>query len=446
MAASWRVCMTQEDYSAYIEQQYTLSLILLSLLAIVFQPAFHFILRLLPGLAPDSLALRLVSVIVSAALLVAVLLVRSLRRWTPWLQIVNAATALIVVHQLVLNSGNHPMYLAASLTAVYGAQLAFVRLREWIWTAGLVFAFYIGATLAQGVFTTPQDLVAPVFYSANYVITTALVFGRDRLLSRDFRRSRELERKNAELNQVTRRLQNDLVLAREIQHSLLPPPAPAWPLFDVLCYSQPAREVGGDFYSYYAWSDVHVAVVVGDVSGKGVSAALLMATSLSLVNAAFTRKSQPQLRVARLDHQLLAYTGPRDQNCALCYAEVDGQLLTIVNAGGIAPYIRRANGRVEATDAWGFALGQGLGAQMGYQPVQLRLARGDLLILVSDGVLEARNERGAMFSFARLEQAIRSGPNGSAEAMINHLLRRLKKFTGRVEPHDDVTIVALRVC
>jgi serine phosphatase RsbU (regulator of sigma subunit) len=283
----------------------------------------------------------------------------------------------------------------------------------------------------------------PLFYAANYLIATALVFGRDRLMLGRGQSHGALAATRAR-ERVTEELTSDLVLAREIQMSLLPEPTPGWTSVELVCYSQPARDVGGDFYSYYAWSERHVAVAVGDVSGKGVAAALLMAAGLSLVNSSYTRKAQPQRRVARLDRQMMAYTKPREQNCALCYVELDGQLLTVINAGGIAPYIRRASGAVEATDAWGFALGLGLGAQTEYQPVQLHLGRGDLVVIVSDGVLEARNVRGTMFSFGRLEQAIAAGPSSSAAAMRSHLLKRLAKFTGRVEPHDDVTIVVLR--
>ncbi|WP_029214955.1 PP2C family protein-serine/threonine phosphatase [Kallotenue papyrolyticum] len=437
--------MVQDPLAEHIKRQYTIALVLLAVLTIVFQPAFHYILALLPDRPPDSLRLRLVSAGVAAMVLLLVLLVPSARRFSAWLQVLNAATALIVVHQLVFDSGNHPMYLAASLTALYGAQLAFVRLREWVITVALVAGFYVVAALWQRAFAPPGGLIAPLFYSANYVITTALVWGRERLLRDDLQRRFALEHANLELSAVTQRLQNELDLAREIQQSLLPPVSPGWTRFDVHCYSRAAREVGGDFYSYYAWDEGHVALVVGDVSGKGASAALLMATSLSLLNASFARRGQAALRLVRLDHQLLPYTGPRDQNCALSYIEIDGQQLTIINAGGIAPYLRRSNGTVEWPEVWGFPLGQGLSPREGYLVAQRWLQPGDMVVLVSDGVVETRNARGDLFSFGRLEQALVSGPGHSARAMVEYLVRRLRKFAGRIEPPDDVTIAVLRV-
>lgn len=433
-------------YSDWIEQQYTVSLVWISLLIIMFSPGFHFVLRLLPGLPPDSLTLRVIPAIISASLLLAIFIYKPLRRWSSWLQIVNSAAVIIATHQLVLNSGNHPMYLAASLTAVYGAQLGFLRMREWLITAAIVFAFYLVASYLQGFFNDPTGLIPLLFYAANYFITTVLVSVRDRLQRQDFRSRIELERNNQQLSAITGHLRNDLVLARDIQQSLLPPPAPDWRNVDVYCYSQPAREVGGDFYTYHIFGDGRIALAVGDVSGKGVSAALLMSTSLSLFNASLGRKLQPAQRMARLDTQLLPYTQGRSLNCALCYVELDGERLTIVNAAGVPPYIRRPNRVVEWPDAWGFALGQGLGAERGYQTVQHSVRRGDMIIIVSDGVVEARDARGTMWGFDRLQQAIKTGPTTSAQAMVDHLLTRLRKFVGRIEPHDDLTIAVLRVC
>jgi serine phosphatase RsbU (regulator of sigma subunit) len=436
--------MKNDDYTPWVEQQYPLAVIILALLTIIFQPAFHYILQLVPDAPPDSLALRFVSAGVAVAVL-ALVLIKPLRRYAVWLQIVNAATALIVVHQLVLNSNNHPMYLAASLTAVYGAQVAFLRLRDWLIAASAAFGYYVVATIVQHPFATTNDFLPPLFFAANYLVCTALMFLRDRLQQQDFRSRIELQRNNRQLTALSTNLQNDLVLARDIQESLLPPASPGWQRYDLACYSQPAREVGGDFYSYYAFADNHIAVAIGDVSGKGVAAALLMATSLSLFNASLGRRGQPALRMARLDNQLVPYGQSRDLNCALCYVELDGNLLTIINAAGIPPYIRRGNGTVEWPDAWGFALGHGLGAQMGYQPVQCSVQRGDTIVLVSDGLVEARNARGVMYGFDRLQRDIANGPTGRAQAMIDHLLTRLRKFAGRTEPHDDITIAVLRV-
>jgi serine phosphatase RsbU (regulator of sigma subunit) len=436
---------TTQPTTTWIAQQYTSSLIVLSVLIIVFHPAFHFILELLPDIPPDSLLTRLVSVAVAMTLLVAVLLFPQLRRFSPWFQILNAGMAIIVTHLVVLDSGNHPMYLAASLTAVYATQLSFIRMREWVITVAIVFTLYLFASAQRGVFAAPQGWVPPLFYVANYTIATALIYIRVRLQRREMQSRLTLQRTNEELRVVTERLQSELDLARDIQQSLLPPAAPTWPRLDVVCYSQPAREVGGDFYSYHRFDDGRLALAVGDVSGKGASAALLMATSLSLFNAQVVQRLPPPALMANLDRSLVPYTQPRGQNCALCYIELDGCTLCIVNAGAIPPYVRHTNGRIEWPDVWGFALGHGLGFQTGYHGRQVMVAPGDLIVLVSDGVVEARNRVGEMFSFGRLEQAIARGPTESAQVMVDHLLAELRSFVGATEAHDDATIAVVRV-
>ncbi len=302
-----------------------------------------------------------------------------------------------------------------------------------------------------------------------------------------------------ERKQAEQRMQDELDLAREIQRGLLPPSNPGWPNLEVVCYSEPAREVGGDFYRYYAFppsipptgrdekgdfstkrderiSEVpekdlrrdsplgedeeggggdRYAFAIGDVSGKGVSAALLMAASVSQFDASLSQEFTPRERLAYLDSAIAPYTKPRRQNCALCYIElippqsppgggVKGGKLHIVNAGCIPPYIRRKNASLEWPDVRGFALGQDLGATAGYQQVTLNLSKGDLVILTSDGVVEANNAGGEMFGFERLEEIIESGPHSSAEAMLEHLKRKVFAFTGQAEQRDDLTIVVVQ--
>lgn len=254
---------------------------------------------------------------------------------------------------------------------------------------------------------------------------------------------------------MVERWHSDLILARDIQQSLLPPPIPKWPDLEVVCYTQPAFEVGGDFYAYHASRQARVllnkySLAVGDVSGKGVSAALLMATSLSQFDASMSLKLTPTERLAYLDQALLPYTKPRRQNCALCYVELVGvntvrPVLKAVNAGCIPPYLKHADGSVEWADIGGFALGQGMGAQVGYQEISHLLSKGDMVILTSDGLVEAGNHASEMFGFERLEQAILAGPTTSAQAMLDHLKANLAAFVGAAEPHDDITIVVAQV-
>ncbi|MDM8526618.1 SpoIIE family protein phosphatase [Anaerolineales bacterium HSG24] len=305
----------------------------------------------------------------------------------------------------------------------------------------------------------------------------------------------ERERAESQLVQLSV-IERELVIAQQIQQNLLPPTKPNWPDLDVICFSNPAREVGGDLYSYhefpFAQEFYAYAFAIGDVSGKGVSAALLMAIGLSQFDASLTLGLSPAERMIYLDEAILPYTKLQHQNCAMCYVELrmkneespvaenqfkilkreasptgDSKfLIDVVNAGCIPPYIKRADGSVEFDEEMGgFALGQGLGSMHGYQEHTIELFSGDMVILTSDGVVEANNEAGDMLGFERLEQIVREfepdtsfasqdlqgfknleGLNlNGAEAMLEHLKREVFAFTKGAEQHDDMTMVVIRV-
>jgi len=272
-------------------------------------------------------------------------------------------------------------------------------------------------------------------------------------------RNQELERALEELEEhhrlATDRLRADLALAREIQRILLPEPAPSWDGLELRCFSKPALEIGGDFYTYSASTNAKVllskyAVAVGDASGKGVSAALLMATALSRFDASLSRRLGSAELLAHLDRELLPYTKPRRQSCALCYVEIVGvntvrPIMRTANAGCIPPYVKHADGSVEWIESSGPPLGLGLGSKNGYQEIVKRLAKGDTIVLTSDGVVEARNQADDLFGFARLEEVIAAGPSSSTEGMLAHLKAEVAAFVGDQDPHDDITIAVLGI-
>lgn len=263
----------------------------------------------------------------------------------------------------------------------------------------------------------------------------------------------ERQEVEATLQTLNRQMNDELALAYEIQQGLLPAPQPEWPAPDVMCYSASARQLGGDFYRYHTWKEQgrrKFAFAIGDVSGKGVSAALLMASSLAQFDATLAQMWSPRQRMVHLDQAISPYTQPQGKNCALCYVELElngpsSATLSIVNAGGIPPYIRRGNGQVEWPPASGFPLGHGLGAAAGYQQITQYVSKGDLIILTSDGVAEATNADGHMFGFDRLAQTIADGPATNAKAMMDHLKQVLVEFTGPAEVHDDITIIVVQV-
>ncbi len=281
----------------------------------------------------------------------------------------------------------------------------------------------------------------------------------------------ELEEAEQRLKLLNERIQDELIVAHEVQQGLLPPARPAWDEPELVCYNMPAREVGGDFYTYYSFdtrlrvSRERFAIAVGDVSGKGMAAALLMAISLSsfetiinqvyslgkLVTDSLTSYSLDTL-LTDLDKALAPYTAATRQNCAIVYIELTKSARTgrpvamrAVNAGCVMPLIRRADGTVEWVEAEGLPLGIGLSARFGYEEVTRNLNKGDMVILSSDGVIEANNAAEEMFGFDRLERTVISGPNDSAAAMFEHLKTTVESFVGDTEPHDDLTMVVVQV-
>lgn len=267
------------------------------------------------------------------------------------------------------------------------------------------------------------------------------------------------ERKQAERERVQfLAIQRELVFAQEIQQSLLQPPKPAWPDLDLICYSRPAKSMGGDLYAYSDFAhasdisqDDKFAVVVGDASGKGMPAALLMAVSLVAFQSSITQNLSPGQLLTRLDQTIEHYTGTNRQNCAMVCVEItlpaqssEPSTIRVANAGCISPIVRRCTGTLEWVEARGLPLGTGIGTFIGYSEITIVCDTGDFLIITSDGVIEAQNVNSEMFGFERLEDAVATGPQTSAEVMLNHLRNVLDTFLNNTEPNDDITIVVVR--
>lgn len=280
---------------------------------------------------------------------------------------------------------------------------------------------------------------------------------------RDITQHKQAERQRLLLISI----QRDLGIAQEIQESLLPPPDPEWPDLQVICHTTPAREMGGDLYAYHDFSqDVthpqqtngtglnlpKYALAVGDVSGKGMPAALLMAVSLASFRSIVRQSLHPQDFLLRMDSVLCDYTRRTRQNCALAYVDItpptndlDEGMLRVANAGCVMPLIKQTDGTVAWINIGGMPLGTGLGSQDGYAEVSQTIVKGDMIILTSDGVIEANNSLKEMFGFERLEQAVREGPQYEAEELLEYLLDEIQNFVGYTEPHDDITIMVIKV-
>ncbi len=250
-------------------------------------------------------------------------------------------------------------------------------------------------------------------------------------------------------------IRNDLLLAHDIQQNLLPPSRPRWTHPQVVCSMTSSQIIGGDLYAYALLQEAQIGVAVGDVSGKGLAAALLMAASLTAFRSMVGQGLSPSALLSKMDSALAEYTGASRQNCAFVYVELcppleeyggaQSKLLKVANAGGISPIIRRNDGRVEWVDVGGIPLGVSFSIHKDYQEVTLPTHCDEMVILVSDGVVEARNSAGNWLGFDMLEQIIAAGPATDAQAMLDHMKDAVATFIGDAELHDDLTMVVIQV-
>lgn len=264
-------------------------------------------------------------------------------------------------------------------------------------------------------------------------------------LARAFNQMAErLQHSLAEIEEQNEHLRKGLALARDIQLGLLPDPP--WSGDDIAVYARsiPAYEVGGDFYSYLALPEGRAAIAIGDISGKGVGAALLMALTSSAVESQGRQLEHPAEVLTVLNNLLAPRLRANHMNAALLFAVFDPhtQTLRVANAGMIAPLLVSAHAS-RFIDVSGLPLGSFVGAV--YQEVTVPLSPGDTLLLLSDGVVEAHDARGELFGFDRLEALIAEADTpGDVRGLVEMVLDRVQTYMGEAEQHDDITIVAVR--
>lgn len=240
------------------------------------------------------------------------------------------------------------------------------------------------------------------------------------------------------------RVQRELEIAREVQLSLLPQQTPRYPHFEIAQISQAARQVSGDLYGYYQRPHGGLAVAVGDVTGKGMPAALLMGATVVALAGAIEADLSPGDTLTRTDRVLQPFIASR-QNVGLCLAYFDPGQMCVANAGAISPVVRNKNGTQMLLDIGGLPLGTHLSSQFPYQSTSFPLTANDFVILTTDGLVEATNPTGQMYGFDRFEATVAAGPTVSAYAMLDYLLADWRGFIAQTEQQDDLTMVVVRV-
>jgi serine phosphatase RsbU (regulator of sigma subunit)/predicted ester cyclase len=240
------------------------------------------------------------------------------------------------------------------------------------------------------------------------------------------------------------RVEQELLVARRIQQASLPKEIPSLEGWQIAPYYQPAREVGGDFYDFFKLEDGRVGVVVGDATGKGVPAALVVSATSSMLRAVarVLGSSSPGEVLSQVNETLSARI-PQNMFVTCFYAILEplSATLSYANAGHDLPYLRRSDGDVEELRARGMPLG--LMPGMGYEENEIELGADEGVLFYSDGLVEAHDPNGEMFGFPRLKALVAEhSEEGSLEET---LLEELYTFVGEGwEQEDDITLLTLR--
>ena len=242
-------------------------------------------------------------------------------------------------------------------------------------------------------------------------------------------------------------MKRDLEIAREIQTWLVPSQAPDVAGADIAFATRPQNSVAGDYYdAFYPDPEnrERLVVVIADVAGKSVPAALLMATLQASLRTIAGEGVPVAELVTRLNRYASAYSldGRRFTTAVLAEYEPASRRLTYVNAGHNAPILRRENGTLEKLEAGGLPLG--IKVDAAYETASLELRPGDALILFTDGVIEAFNESGEEFGNERWLATIRGLPDWNGHRSLKYLMERVDQFVGATRQADDITCLVFR--
>ncbi|PKM77074.1 MAG: serine/threonine protein phosphatase [Firmicutes bacterium HGW-Firmicutes-15] len=303
----------------------------------------------------------------------------------------------------------------------------------------LMEAFHMGLAL---VIVKPFSQILPIIQSVSLpmIFTNALGMGIFAFIIHNLMRERETQR-TKEL------IESELTIAREIQMSIVPkifPAFPGRPEFDLFAILEPAKEVGGDLYDFFLMDDNHLCFTVGDVSGKGVPASLFMAVTKTLIKAKADIRLGPDEILYQVNNELC-----EDNESGMFVTEFLGILtistgdIVFSNGGHNIPYLLRKNGELEVlAKIPGMALG--VVEDYPYVCADVQIREGDSLIMFTDGITEAMNQDGELFSEERLENALRGLEGRNARDEVNHILQSTRQFVNGANQSDDITILVIQ--
>jgi serine phosphatase RsbU (regulator of sigma subunit) len=242
---------------------------------------------------------------------------------------------------------------------------------------------------------------------------------------------------------------DELEIAREIQVSLEPKQLPEFPWLSVSFSSKPAKIVGGDFFNVVKRNDKQMLSIVGDVAGKGVPAALYAAHIQSMFESLSEQSASPANILTGLNHLICRRLREGDFITAvIAFFESGEKTLTIARAGHNWPlYYSAQTKTIEPLKTRGVCLGidRDTGFSTCLEEKSMAVQSGDVLLLYSDGITEAMNSDHHLFDQSRLESALKESADYPAEKIVERINLRLDEFVQSEEPHDDVTMVAIKV-
>ena len=244
---------------------------------------------------------------------------------------------------------------------------------------------------------------------------------------------------------VKLRMEEDLTSAHDLQMSMLPATCPEVEGYQIAASSTPAREVGGDFFDFFTIGEGKVGLIIGDVTGKSVSGALIMAASRSV----FRMLAEEELSVGETmirANRRLKKDIKSGMFVALLYAVLDAEdgSVGLCSAGQTQPILLSAK-TAEPTlvETVGDTFPLGILDEANYEETQLQMEPGDKVVYYTDGIVEAMNKHEDMYGFERLHEVVKSSEADTAEALMNDIISDVSDFTGAATQHDDLTIIVV---
>ncbi len=281
----------------------------------------------------------------------------------------------------------------------------------------------------------------PFWLVSGVAATTLLIVGMNLLLRRQVRLRTEALRESLAAQE---KAASELRIARDIQMSFVPEHLPAIPGYEIAGSLQPARAVGGDFYDCFLLDSDHLYFVLGDVSGKGVPAALFMAVTKTLLGAAAPAAVSPGAILAQVNSQAALQNAACMLVTVFCgILELRTGRVSYANAGHNPPVVLRSAGGLELLE-YASAPALGVDEASGYSVFDVTLGPGDSLFLYTDGVTEAMDRSGELFSEDRLRAELSAARPCSAQALAARMLQRVEVFTGEAPQTDDIAVLVVQ--